>query len=143
MSSKSKSPVGERSSRPSKVRTFRVGRNAVTGEFLSVSKASKSPATTIVEKVKIATSRKNDVIQIRASAETKAMLIRAASLRGQRLSEFMLDSARREAEDTILDQRAFFLEPDAHAAFLDMLDKPTQPSKDVRARMNRKLSWES
>jgi uncharacterized protein (DUF1778 family) len=81
------------------------------------------------------------VIQIRASAETKAVLVRAASLRGQGLSEFMLDSARREAEDTILDQRVFFLNSDAHAAFLDMLDKPAQPNKDVRERMKRKPSW--
>ncbi len=38
-----------------------------------------------------ATSRKDDVIQIRASADTKAILNHAASLRGQKLSEFMLD----------------------------------------------------
>ncbi len=36
---------------------------------------------------------KDDIIRIRAPAETKAMLIRAARLRGQKLSEFMLDSA--------------------------------------------------
>ena len=47
--------------------------------------------------------RKDDVIQIRASAETKAVLNRAAALRGQKLSEFMLDSARRQAEEAILD----------------------------------------
>ena len=43
--------------------------------------------------------RKDDIIQIRAPAETKAMLNRAAQLRGQKLSEFMLDSARRQAEE--------------------------------------------
>ena len=48
--------------------------------------------------------RKDDVIQIRTSAEAKALLNRAAALRGQKLSEFMLDSARRQAEETILDQ---------------------------------------
>src|SRR3546814_17286345 len=55
-----------------------------------------------------ASARKDDVIQIRAAAELKAMLSRAASLRGQKLSEFMLASARRETEATILDQRTFF-----------------------------------
>ena len=62
-------------------------------------------------------TRKDDVIQIRASAETKAILNRAATLRGQKLSEFMLDSARREAEEAILDQRVFFLAPEAHGSF--------------------------
>ena len=64
-----------------------------------------------------AASRKDDVIQIRASAETKAILNRAALLRGQKLSEFMLESARRLAEETMLDQRTFFLDPKAHERF--------------------------
>src|SRR5260370_38826444 len=89
-----------------------------------------------------AVTRKDDVIQIRASAETKAILNRAALLRGQKLSEFMLDSARRQAEETILDQRSFFLDPAAHERFLAMLDAPIKPTKELRERMRRKPSWE-
>jgi uncharacterized protein (DUF1778 family) len=87
-------------------------------------------------------SRKNDVIQIRASAETKSILNRAARLRGQKLSEFMLDSARRRAEETLLDQRAFFLDPEAHDRFLAMLDTPAAPSEALNALMRRKPSWD-
>ena len=86
--------------------------------------------------------RKDDVIQIRASVGTKAILNRAASLRGQKLSEFMLDSARRQAEETILDQRAFFLEPKAHEQFLTLLDKPVRLSRDARDLLTRKAPWE-
>jgi uncharacterized protein (DUF1778 family) len=86
-------------------------------------------------------ARKDDVIQIRASAETKAILNRAANLRGQKLSEFMLDSARRLAEETLLDQRTFFLDARAHEKFLALLDNPIMPSKELRARMNRKPPW--
>ena len=86
--------------------------------------------------------RKDDVIQIRASAETKAILSRAATLRGQKLSEFMLESARRQAEDTILDQRVFFLDPEAHDSFLAMLDEPAKPVADVRDRLTRTPAWE-
>jgi uncharacterized protein (DUF1778 family) len=89
-----------------------------------------------------AARRKDDVIQIRVSVATKATLNRAAALRGQKLSEFMLDSARRQAEETILDQRSFFLDADAHKKFLAVLDAPATPSRELRARMNRKLSWE-
>src|SRR5882757_1855104 len=89
-----------------------------------------------------AATRKDDVIQIRASVATKAILNRAATLRGQKLSEFMLDSARRQAEETILDQRSFFLDAEAHKKFLAMLDSPAPPSRELRARMNRKPSWE-
>ena len=87
------------------------------------------------------TRRKDDVIQIRASAEAKALLNRAAALRGQKLSEFMLESARRRAEDTILDQRAFFLDNSAHARFLNLLDSPPKKSVKARARLNRKPPW--
>jgi uncharacterized protein (DUF1778 family) len=90
----------------------------------------------------LAADRKDDVIQIRASAETKAILNRAAALRGQKLSEFMLDSARRRAEETLLDQRAFFLDAKAHKMFLAMLDGPARPSAELRARMRRKPTWE-
>ena len=86
-------------------------------------------------------ARKDEVIQIRASAETKAVLNRAATLRGQKLSEFMLDNARRQAEETLLDQRTFFLDPRAHEKFLELLDNPIMPSKELRARMNRKPPW--
>lgn len=88
------------------------------------------------------TIRKDDVIQIRAPAETKAMLNRAAALRGQKLSEFMLDSARRQAEEAILDQRMFFLDGKAHAAFLEMLDAPPKHNKALRALMARKPAWQ-
>ena len=87
--------------------------------------------------------RKDDVIQIRASAETKALFVRAAALRGQKLSEFMLASARSQAEETILDQRAFFLDDDAHARFLALLDAPPQPAAEARARLSRKAPWEA
>ena len=86
--------------------------------------------------------RKDDVIQIRASAETKAVLNRAAALRGQKLSEFMLQSARRQAEETILDQRTFFLDDKAHARFLELLDAAREPPAKARARFNRKAPWE-
>jgi uncharacterized protein (DUF1778 family) len=90
-----------------------------------------------------ATARaKDDVIQIRASADVKALFVRAANLRGQKLSEFMLESARQQAEETLLDQRTFFLDAEAHARFLKLLDAPPPPSAKARALLNRKAPWE-
>ena len=85
--------------------------------------------------------RKDEVIQIRASAETRAILNRAATLRGQELSEFILESARRQAEEALLDQRRFFLDDDAHSRFLALLDSPPESSAEVRARLGRKPPW--
>ena len=86
---------------------------------------------------------KDHVIQIRASAETKALFNRAAAMRGQKLSEFMLESARHEALERLLDQRSFFLDDEAHARFLKLLDAPPAPSAKARARLNRKAPWEA
>ncbi|NUS18660.1 MAG: DUF1778 domain-containing protein [Mesorhizobium sp.] len=85
---------------------------------------------------------RKDVIQIRAPAGTKAILSRAANLRGMGLSEFVLDSARKRAEETILDQRTFLLDADTHQKFLDLLDAPHEPSEELRARMVRRPAWE-
>jgi uncharacterized protein (DUF1778 family) len=87
------------------------------------------------------TDRKDDLIQIRASAATKAILNRAAALRGQKLSEFMIESARVRAEETLLDQRLFTLDNDAYQKFLEMLDAPPKPDKSLQTRMRRKPSW--
>ena len=86
--------------------------------------------------------RKDDVIQIRAAAGLKAMLSRAASLRGQKLSEFMLASARREAEAAILDQRTFFLDAESHEQFMAMLDAPPVPSPQLEKLMKRQPLWD-
>lgn len=85
--------------------------------------------------------RKDDVIQIRASAETKALLQSAAAARGQKLSEFMLDTARRQAEETLLERRIFFLEEDVHARLLDLLDHPPALPDAARVRLKRKAPW--
>jgi uncharacterized protein (DUF1778 family) len=85
--------------------------------------------------------RKDDVIQIRASKDAKALIMRAADLRGQRLSEFMLASARRSAEETLLDNAFFSLDAKAHAQFVALLDKPPAPAPEVVERFRRRSPW--
>jgi uncharacterized protein (DUF1778 family) len=53
----------------------------------------------------------------------------------------MLESARREAENAILDQRSFFLDDERHAAFVAMLDAPHIPSEKLKEPMHRKPAW--
>ena len=86
--------------------------------------------------------RKDDIIRIRMSSETTALLNQAAALKGQKLSEFILDRARKEAENVILDQRAFFLDSETHEEFIRLLDAPANPSLKLRERMNRKPVWD-
>jgi uncharacterized protein (DUF1778 family) len=90
-----------------------------------------------------ATGRKDETIRVRASADTKAVLDRAAALRGQTLSEFMLESARHRAEEIILDQRVFLLDPEAHERFLALLDASARPSVKQSVLLTRKAPWEN
>ena len=55
----------------------------------------------------------------------------------------MLECARRQAEDTIFEQRTFFLDNDAHLRFLALLDLPPNPSAKARARFRRKPPWKA
>jgi len=86
-------------------------------------------------------NRRDDVIQIRASRETKALLQRAAELKQQKLSEFMLESARRSAEDTILDRTLFRLDDKTFDRFVALLDNPPAAAPDITARYRRKAPW--
>jgi uncharacterized protein (DUF1778 family) len=54
----------------------------------------------------------------------------------------MLDSARREAEEAILDQRVFFLDAEQHEQFLAMLDAPPVPSPALERLMRRTPMWD-
>lgn len=87
-------------------------------------------------------SRKNDVIQVRASSEVKSLISRAAELRGQTLSEFVLETLRSRAQDVVLDQRIFVLSPKDHERFLALLDSPPPPTKALRDLFKRKALWE-
>lgn len=86
--------------------------------------------------------KKDDVIQIRASADTKAMIARAADMRGQKLSEFMLDSARKQAEETLLDQRLFLLDDARYDAFVASLNNPPEISSEAKERLSRRAPWQ-
>ena len=85
--------------------------------------------------------RKDDVIQIRTSSETKSLFQRAAELRQQKLSEFMLESARISAQETILSHSLFRLDDKSWDALNALLDNPPAPSPDVAARFARNAVW--
>jgi uncharacterized protein (DUF1778 family) len=85
--------------------------------------------------------RRRTAIRIRVSSKAAELLKQAASIRGRPVTEFILESALREAEETILDQRCFFLSPKSHQKFLALLDCPAQPARDLVAKMRRTPSW--
>jgi uncharacterized protein (DUF1778 family) len=82
-------------------------------------------------------------IHIRAPKKTKEIIEAAAASAGKSLSEFMLDSARQQAVDVLLDQRLFVLEADRYAAFMKALDNPPPAGPKLKALMRRRPLWQS
>ena len=86
--------------------------------------------------------RNNDVIQIRTSAKTKAMLDRAAALRGQKLSEFILEAPASGRRDDPRPEH--ILAGRQRACTLARFPRfAPQAAGEVRTRFNRKPPWKS
>jgi uncharacterized protein (DUF1778 family) len=81
-------------------------------------------------------------INIRAKRKQRDLIDQAAELLGKSRSDFMLDIACREAEDVLLDQRLFTLDPEAFAAFQAQLDASPSDNPNLRKLMATKAPWE-
>jgi uncharacterized protein (DUF1778 family) len=69
---------------------------------------------------------------LRASPEQEAVVRRAAGVAHKFLAEFILDSACRAAEQTLMDQRLFVLGASHFDALMDLLGGPEQANEGVR-----------
>lgn len=88
-------------------------------------------------------AQRRDVnINLRAPAPVRELIDRAARAVGKSRSDFMLESARKCAEDVLLDQRFFSLDEVRHAALLDILGKPPKPTTELKKLLQRKSPWE-
>ena len=86
--------------------------------------------------------RRGVTINLRASAYVRDLIDRAAALLGQNRTDFMLDSARRRAEDVLLDQRLFLIDKKGYEEFLNILNEPPKPTGELRKLFSTKAPWE-
>jgi uncharacterized protein (DUF1778 family) len=87
-------------------------------------------------------SERDEVINLRASRSQKALIDKAADALGRTRSEFMLDSACREAESVLLDRRYFTLSSDAFARFIKALDAPSPKNERLARLLKTRPPWE-
>ena len=80
-------------------------------------------------------------INLRIESKTRQLIDDAAAILGKTRTEFMIDSARRQAIDVLLDQRLFPLAPDAFEAFAQALDNAPAPDPKLRALLSRVPAW--
>jgi uncharacterized protein (DUF1778 family) len=87
-------------------------------------------------------ARKRQSLNLRIKPEERGLIDRAAKTLGKNRTDFMLDAARRAAEDALLDRTIFTVSPKAYAEFLARLDAPPQPNERLRRTMRTSAPWE-
>ncbi len=76
--------------------------------------------------------RKRQSLNLRIKPEERGLIDRAAKSLGKNRTEFVLDAARRAAEDALLDRTVFKVTPKAYAEFLARLDAPPEPNERLQ-----------
>jgi uncharacterized protein (DUF1778 family) len=87
-------------------------------------------------------SRKRQSLNLRIKPEERGLIDRAAKTLGKNRTDFVLDAARRAAEDALLDRTVFTVSPKAYAEFLARLDAPPKPNERLRQTMQTSAPWE-
>ena len=82
-----------------------------------------------------------DSLNLRIKPELRGLIDRAAQLAGKNRTDFVLDAARRAAEDALLDRTVFSVSPKAYAEFLKRLDAPPEPNDRLRRTMQAAPPW--
>jgi uncharacterized protein (DUF1778 family) len=81
-------------------------------------------------------------INLRIDTQSRRLIDDAAAVLGKTRTEFMVESARRQAIDVLLDQRFFVLEPEKYERFMHALDNPPAPGAKLRSLLRRVPAWE-
>jgi uncharacterized protein (DUF1778 family) len=81
-------------------------------------------------------------LNLRIKPELRGLIDRAAELAGKNRTDFVLEAARRAAEDTLLDRTVFGVNPKAYAAFLARLDAPPGSNERLRRTMQAPEPWD-
>lgn len=85
---------------------------------------------------------KRETLNIRIKPEVRDLIDRAAKSRGKNRTDFILDSARVAAEETLLDQVILTVSAKAFEQFQARLDMPSNPNDRLRKTMLTSAPWE-
>lgn len=89
------------------------------------------------------TEQRRDTLNLRIPAAERYLIDRAASSIGKTRTDFILEAARRAAEETLLDRAVLAVSADAYAEFLTRLEAPAQPNERLQRTMQAKPPWAS
>lgn len=81
-------------------------------------------------------------LNLRIKPEDKILIDRAANAVGKNRTEFVLEAARRAAEETLADLRVINVSPEVYQEFMNKLDAPPSNNESLRKTMMSKSPWE-
>ena len=81
-------------------------------------------------------------VNLRVREDTRALIDKAASIQGRSRTDFMIEAARRAAEDAILDQRVIMVSQESYDHFLAILERPPEVSEELVKLMRTKAPWD-
>jgi len=83
-----------------------------------------------------------DTLNLRIKPDDRGLIDRAAKLTGKTKTDFVLEAARRAAEDALLDRTLFVVGPEAFDAFRARLDEPPHSNEKLRRTLQTPAPWE-
>jgi uncharacterized protein (DUF1778 family) len=104
--------------------------------------SKKHQARTAATVERPAATGKKGTINLRIGTKTRQLIDDAAAILGKTRTEFMIDSARRQAIDVLLDQRLFVLDSARYDAFMRALDTPPAPGLKLKSLLRRVPAWQ-
>jgi uncharacterized protein (DUF1778 family) len=93
--------------------------------------------------VKKAAGGARGLVNVRMAAEDRNIIDRAARLAGKTRTEFMVEAARRAAQETLLDSSLIVVDGKTFDRFRKIFDAPAKPNDGLQRLMNLKAPWES
>lgn len=88
------------------------------------------------------TKAPRNTLNLRIPAAERNLIDRAAASAGKTRTDFILEAARRAAEDALLDRALMVVGSDAYTAFLARLDRPARANDRLRRTMRSKAPWD-
>ncbi|WP_242445461.1 DUF1778 domain-containing protein [Chromatium okenii] len=104
---------------------------------------ASSMASINIENHPVNHSIRNTNINIRAQRCQRDLIDQAAELLGKTRSEFVLETACREAQEVLLDQRVLTLDTESFQAVQLLLDAPPSDNPKLRQLMTMTVPWET
>jgi uncharacterized protein (DUF1778 family) len=92
---------------------------------------------------RVVESERRGMINIRIKPADRALIDQAAAAEGKSRSDFMIEAARRAAEEALLDRTLLRVDAETYARFVEMLDRPPQANEGLRKLLLQKAPWET